>query len=234
MARLPRLVVPAQPHYVMQRSSDGVLAFRDASDYQQLLHWLREASRKFKVALHAYVCMPEYWSLLASPSDGEGLGRMMQWVGRYYVPYYNRKYGRAGGLWQGRYKASVLDAQEFLLPCMRYLELLPVQDRLVAQAIDYPWSSLAHHLGISQDALVTDHPLYWSLGNTPFEREAAYKAFIEQAVGSRELALWQSAGHRDWPLGTEKFKLDLERRIKRRVRPARRGRPPKPGAEKSS
>ena len=82
MARLPRLVVPHQPHHIVQQGNDRQPIFHAAEDYQRLLGWLRESARQYKVALHAYVLMPTQLQLLATPSDEEGLARTMQRVGR--------------------------------------------------------------------------------------------------------------------------------------------------------
>ena len=174
MARLPRLVIPHQPHHVIQRGNDRQAIFRDGDDHLAFLRWLRDASKSFKVAIHAYVLMPNHVHLLASPSDQSGLARMMQWIGRYYVPYFNQKYQRTGTLWEGRYKATVIDSEQYFMICSRYIELNPVRAGLVDNPADYRWSSYAHHVGIKADPLISDHSLYWRLGNTPFGREAAY------------------------------------------------------------
>lgn len=228
MARLPRLVVPHQPHHIIQTGNDRQVVFRDPDDHIAILGWLREASRQFKVAIHAYVLMPSHLHLLATPSDAMGLGRMMQWVGRHYVPYFNAKYKRSGTLWQGRYKATVIESQQYFLLCSRYIELNPVRGGLVGSAADYPWSSFAHHAGIKPDPLITDHSIFWALGNTPFEREAAYKALVDQGLGSREVEALTQATLKGWPLGSDSFKALLAKQVNRRVSPARRGRPPKP------
>lgn len=227
MARLPRLVVPHQPHHIIQRGIDRQPTFRDPADYTSFLGWLREAARQFGVAIHAYALLPEQVHLLATPSDVTGLGRMMQWVGRQYVPYFNNKYGRAGTLWQGRYKATVLDADRYFLACSRYIEMAPALAGLVSAATDYGWSSYAHHVGAKPDPLITDHAVYWALGNTPFAREAAYRSLTEQALTEKEIAELRDATLKGWALGSEQFKDRLEKSIQRRVSPARRGRPPK-------
>lgn len=227
MARLPRLVVPHQTHHVIQRGNDGQLIFRETSDYAAFRDWLRDASKQFKVAIHAYVLLPDRVDLLVTPSDMAGLGRLMQWLGRQYVPYFNRKYARSGTLWQGRYKATVIDAQQYFMMCSRYIELNPVQLGFVASPEEYSWSSYAHHAGIKHDSLVTDHPLYWALGNTPFDREAAYKMILEQALTVEEITLVKEATLKGWAFGSEKFKLGLEKAANRRISPAKRGRPSK-------
>ncbi|MEA5098019.1 MAG: transposase [Burkholderiaceae bacterium] len=227
MARTSRLVISNQPHHVMQRGNDRQPIFHDAADYQAFLGWLCEASRQFKVAIHAYVLMGNHLHLLATPSDESGLARMMQWVGRYYVPYFNRKYGRTGTLWQGRFKTSIIESEQYFLLCSRYIEMNPVRAGLVSAPAEYPWSSYAHHIGDKSDSLISDHSLYWALGNTPFEREAAYKALMAQALSVEEEATLKQAVQKGLVLGSEQFKIALEKRTNRRVRPGKRGRPMK-------
>jgi putative transposase len=232
MARLPRLILPAQPHHVIQRGNNGQPVFLDAADYEAFLGWLRAGARQFKVALHAYALLPERLHLLVSPPDELALGQMMQWIGRHYVPYFNRKYQRSGSLWQGRYKTSVLDPDDFFLLCSRYVELAPVHAGLAGAPLDYVWSSYGHHAGLRADPAITDHPLYWALGNTPFEREAAYIALAEQGLSGGELATLERAVQKGWPLASEPFKQDLQQRLKRQVLPAKRGRPFKTAPDK--
>lgn len=225
MARLPRLIVPNQPHYLIQRGANGQPVFKDAADYATFLTWLRTGAKTFKVAVHAYALMPGELHLLVSPQDATGLGQLMQWIGRYYVPYYNQKYGRSGSLWGGRYKTALIDADHYLLACSRYLEWAPVRAALAPAPLDYPWSSYAHHVGARSDGVVTDHALFWALGNTPFDREVAYRALNEQQVEGDTLRALELAVLKGWPLGSDAFKQTLEKRMKRQVLPAKRGRP---------
>lgn len=225
MARLPRLVVPHQAHHIIQRGNDRQLIFRDADDHVVFLKWLREAAKTCKVAIHAYVLMPNHLHLLASPADATGLARMMQWIGRQYVPYFNKKYQRIGTLWQGRYKATIIDSERYFMTCSRYIELNPVRAGLVVAPGDFPWSSYAHHAGIKSDPLVTDHALYWALGNTPFDREIAYQALINQAITEEEITALNHSTLKGWALGSDIFKAQLAKQTQRRVTPAKRGRP---------
>lgn len=235
MARLPRLVVPNQPHHIIQSGIDKQAIFRDAEDFSAFLQWMKDAARQFKVSIHAYVLMPTHLHLLVSPSDEAGLGRMMQWVGRHYVPYFNARYQRAGTLWQGRYRAVVIDSEQYFLLCSRYIESNPVRAGLVNAPEEYVWSSVSHHIGVKPDPLITDHPLYWALGNTPFDREASYRALLDQGVSAREAEALTQATMKGWPLGSERFKAMLAKQTNRRVAPAKRGRPRKHAdTEKSS
>ncbi|MYN16890.1 transposase [Rugamonas sp. FT107W] len=225
MARLPRLIVPGQPHHVIQTGNNNQPIFRETEDYQAFLGWLRTAAKNYKVAVHAYVLMPDHLHLLVTPADADGLGQMMQWIGRYYVPYFNQKYGRSGTLWNGRYKTSLIDAEQYFMSCSRYIEFNPVRNGMVGRAEDYPWSSYPHHAGLRSDGLIVDHPKFWELGNTPFQREAAYIALAEPALSEEEITLISKALLKGWPLGTEQFKTALQHKVKRQVLPAKRGRP---------
>jgi putative transposase len=225
MARLPRLVLPNLPHHILQSANDGQLVFREAEDFERFLGWLRESAKEFKVAIHAYVLMPDHLHLLASPATVEGLAQMMQRVGRYYVPWYNAKYGRSGSLFKGRFKTSLTDSEKYFMACSRYIESNPVRSQLVADAVDYPWSSYPHHAGLKPDPVITDHALYWALGNTPFQREAAYRELSRPMLSEKEMAVLDAAVLKGWPLGSDAFKTDLQLRAKRQVLPAKRGRP---------
>jgi putative transposase len=227
MARLPRLVVPNQLHLIVQKGNDNKIIFADDDDYHFFLERLREASRQFQVAIHAYILMPDHLHLLATPKDETGLSKMMQWIGRHYVPYFNRKYQRNGTLWQGRYRATVLEAEPYFLRCSLYLESNPVRSKLVGDAADFIWSSYQHHIGLRIDPIISDHPLYWALGNTPFQREAAYKEMMQHAFSPGEIATISTAAMMSWPLGSEQFKVDIAKLTSRRVTPLKRGRPAK-------
>ena len=225
MARLPRLIVPHQPHHIVQHGNDRQPIFREPEDYQRFLGWLRDSARQYKVAIHAYVLTPAQLQLLATPSDEEGLAQAMQRVGRYYVPWYNAKYARSGSLFQGRFKTSVIDAAAYFLQCSLYIELAPVRAGLATEALAYPWSSHAHHAGVSLDAAITDHASYWALGNTPFQREALYKQLAERSLTSAQLQVIEKSVLKGWPLGSDAFKANLEKKAQRQVLPAKRGRP---------
>ena len=225
MARLPRLVLPNHPHYIIQSGNDSQLVFRDDDDYAKLLGWLKESAKEFKVAIHAYVLLPSQLHLLATPATADALAQTMQRVGRYYVPWYNAKYARTGSLFQGRFKTSLIEAGRYFMACSRYIEAQPVRAQLVAEPAHYQWSSYAHHAGLRADSLIVDHSLYWALGNTPFQREAAYIELSRPALAQAEMAVLEAAVLKGWPLGTDRFKQEVQQRAARQVLPAKRGRP---------
>jgi putative transposase len=191
-----------------------------------LLDLLRAHARECQVAVHAYVLMNNHFHLLLTPQDAHGLPRMMQAVGRSYVQYFNRKQQRTGTLWEGRYRSTVLQTERYLLQCMAYIDLNPVRASMVAGPQDYPWSSYAHYTGQRNDPLVSPHPLYWEMGNTPFAREAAYQVWVESGVDGVAQQALTDATLRGWALGEADFVADLQKRTERRISKSKAGRPP--------
>ncbi len=225
MARLPRLTLSGYPHHIILRGNNRQAIFASQADYQTLLNLLLENAQKFKVAIHAYVLMPNHFHLLATPEMADGLPQMMQAVGRRYVRWFNDAQGRSGTLWEGRYKSTVIDTDQYLLTCMAYLDLNPVRAGLVGQAADYVWSSHGHYVGQKVDKLITPHPLVWGLGNTPFAREAAYAELVKSGISASQQVKLTDAALRGWALGDADFVKELQDLTQRRVSKAAAGRP---------
>ena len=225
MARLPRLTLPGYPHHVVQRGNNRQPIFASNADYQMLLQLLGENAAKFGVALHAYVLMSNHFHLLATPDTAEGLPQMMQAVGRRYVRYFNDTQKRSGTLWEGRYKSTLIQTDRYLLACMVYIDRNPVRAGLVEQACDYPWSSHTHYTGQRIDKLITPHPLFWALGNTPFAREAAYTELVQSGISSVQQTALTDSALSGWALGEPDFVKDLQKRTERRVSKTSPGRP---------
>lgn len=224
MSRLPRLYLPGLPQLVVQRGNNRLPVFIDETDFEQYRQHLREAGREAGVALHAYVLMSDHVHLLVTPSDEKGVGSMMQRLGRRYVRWFNDRHQRSGTLWEGRYRSTVLAPAAYLLACYAYVELNPLRAGLVSDPALYPWSSCRHHLGLERDPLITDHALFWALGNTPFERQAAYRQLLDSGTPAEQLAAIRYAGHRGWALGELPAGAG-EATPNRRIAPLAKGRP---------
>lgn len=226
MARQPRLVVPGHPHHLIQRGNNRQPIFLDDDDRHRYLSMLREAAHEHQVAIHAYVLMTNHVHLLATPATAESLSRTMQSLGRRYVGWFNHRHERSGTLWEGRFRTSLVDSDGYLLACQRYIELNPHRAGLASGLLDYVWSSLLHHLGERRDPLVTDHPVFWLLGNTPFAREAAYRQWLEQGVADAERQRISDAMNKSLALGDDAFIQRMQRETDRPLVEKRRGRPP--------
>jgi len=227
MPRKPRFIIPGVPIHIVQRGHSKATVFFENDDYHAYLFWLQEAAIRYSVDVHAYVLMTNHIHLLATPSTKDGITRMMQYVGRYYVPYINHAYGTSGTLWEGRYKSNLIQSEHYLLTCMRYIEMNPVRAKMVRSPIHYRWSSYRYNAQGKNDSLVTPHSLYTSLGKGQTTRLAAYKdlftAHIDKVILDGIRAAWQTGT----PLGNDYFKEKIEKKLKCKVGQARRGRPTK-------
>jgi putative transposase len=177
------------------------------------------------VQIHAYALLDHEVRLLATPPAADGLSKLVQSIGRRYVIRFNRRHHRSGSLWEGRFRATVVEPEQHLLTCMLYVEG-GVAGTTTASSGGV-WSSAPHHLGAKVDPLLSEPAQYWALGNTPFEREAAYRQLHEQALTEPQLVEVQAALNSGWPLGGERFRTTLEASTSRRLEPLPRGRPRK-------
>jgi len=143
---------------------------------------------------------------------------ILQSVGRKYVQYFNYTYKRSGTLWEGRYRATVVDSERYLLTLMRYIELNPVRAGMVAHPRDYPWSSHAFNAqgesGPNADWL-TPRPEYLRLARSAADRQAAYRLLFRAAVSNDDLREIRECTHKGWALGSERFKEEIERLTRR-------------------
>src|SRR4051812_44101020 len=125
MARLPRLVVPGLPHCVIQRGHNGQTVAADDTDRQAYLRALRDAAATNGVAVHAYALGDDEVQLLVTPSAAPSLSQMMQALGRRYVSAYNARHGRSGTLWDGRFRAAVVEPGAWMLLALRWVDGQP-------------------------------------------------------------------------------------------------------------
>lgn len=225
MARLPRLTLPGQPHYVLQRGNNLQAVFIDGQDYASMKDLLREMARRFGVDIHAFILLPNQLHLLVTPESADSLPQFMQSVGRSYVRGFNNRHGRTGTLWEGRYRATVLEPQAWMLPAMVVLESQAVQQGVAGRAVDYVWSSARHNAGAQVDGMLRLHPAYWRLGDTPFAREAAYALMLDRGASADITEVVLGAAMKGWVLGGESFVQGLQQRTERRLTRQRAGRP---------
>ena len=227
MARLPRFDLPGIPQHVVQRGNNRLPCFLDDDDRQQYLQCLLQALKRFGCRLHAYVLMDNHVHLLISPGEVGALSRLMHTFARNYARRFNDRHGRTGTLWEGRYKACVVDSSRYFLACSRYIELNPVRAWMVGCPGDYPWSSWRGHAGVRVDPLLTPHPEYLALGRDPVSRASAYKTLFDEALPDELVAEIRHYLLQQKALGSDRFCAWVEARTGRFSGVRQSGRPPK-------
>ncbi len=227
MPRQPRYFIPDLPQHLIQRGVDRQAVFFEPSDYVLYRECLLLGAQQFDCSIHAYVQMTNHTHLFVTPGDKRSIPLLMQAMGRTYVQSINRKYGRTGTLWQGRYKASLVQDDRYLLACHRYIELNPVRAHMVQAPGDYPHSSFACNALGGCDPLITKHSLYESLSNTHDGRLMAYRNLFADEFESEMLALIRTTTNACRVLGGDRFKKQIAGMLGRSVEPGKSGRPAK-------
>lgn len=225
MARQPRFFVPGEVLHVIQRGNNRGPLFASEGDYRFFLDCLNRAICLHEVFVHAYVLMTNHIHLLATPRMKTSLPKALQSVGRRYVQYFNCAYQRSGTLWEGRYRATVVDSERYLLACMRYIELNPVRAGMVRHPGEYRWTSYHANAQGAPDILISRHELYERLGRSELERQAAYRQLFRAQLSGTDVEAIREATNKNWALGNESFKQRIEALSGRRSARMRMGRP---------
>ncbi|HSG89328.1 MAG TPA: transposase [Pseudomonadales bacterium] len=223
MPRRPRAYWSDIPVHVVQRGVNRQPCFFADGDRRLYLDTLGTMCRRFDVDLHAFVLMTNHVHLLLTPSNPEGISRVMQGLGRIYVRRVNDRVERTGTLWEGRHRDSLIDCDRYLLACHRYIEMNPVRAGMVMDPGAYPWSSHRQNLSGSPAGNLVPHSIYLGLGSTAAARSAAYRSMFgiedDDAVEAFREGL-----RRAYPVGGRAF-LERLRDLGLRIGRAEAGRP---------
>ena len=219
MPRRPRIHLDGVPLHIVQRGHNRQPCFFAEEDYHTYIHWLNEALKKAPCDLHAYVLMTNHIHLLLTPGDAKVVPQLIIALGRRYVQYINTTYRRTGTLWDSRYKSSLIQADTYLLSCMRYIELNPVR----ANMVDDPASYRSNALGQSS-SILTPHPLHLALGSTAEDRHSAYRAMFRTQLDNEAITDIRLALNQSQPLGNQRFYRHIEQMTGQRREGKPRGR----------
>jgi len=229
MTRLRRYCPGGIPVHIIQRGNNRSDCFHEEPDKGHYFLLLKAAADSFDLRVHAWVFMSNHVHLLVTPVEADSVSRMMQFVDREYVRYFNRKYSRTGTLWDGRFKSCLVQAERYFLICQRYIELNPVRARLVKEPASFHWSSFnTNALGIDSN-LIIPHEVYLALGNTQAKRLLAYRALFNETMPAKQISKIRFALNKGLVLGSKKFKDRIAKEGGQRTRLGRRGRKPSKG-----
>jgi len=225
MPRTARIVVPALPHHVTQRGNRRQPIFFNAGDYAVYRDLLAERCERSGVACWAYCLMPNHVHLVLVPSTEDGLASALGETHRRYTSFVNARARWTGHLFQGRFGSAIMD-EEHLVAATRYISLNPVRAGLARQAADWRWSSVRAHLAGKDDALVRVQPLLDRIGTF-----AELISLESGEIAPHQLAALRISERTGHPLGNASFVEQLEAALGRSIRPRKRGRKPRGGAD---
>ena len=223
MPRTARIIIPDYPHHVVQRGHDRRACFFCDDDRRFYLEQLTREGARCGCLIHAYVLMTNHVHLLATPSTPDALSEMMRAVNLRLTPRINRREGRRGTLWESRFKSAVVDSDEYLLACYKYIEFNPVRAGMVDQPRRFPWSSHGANAGQCEDPLVTPHALYDSLACSAEARQRIYTDLFTQDLSRVDYRAIRTATAAERPIGGDAFKARVGSLVGRNLLPKRRG-----------
>ena len=223
MARLPRFNLPGQPQHVIVRGNNREPIFYAESDYVFYLEKLKKAIENYSCELHAYVLMTNHVHLLITPLQEHSLSKAIQSLGRVYVQQFNHIYKRTGTLWEGRYKATLIDSDNYALTCYRYIELNPVRAEMVDHPGEYPWSSYRCNALGETNSLITPHYLYNALSSESRQRHENYRALFDAHILPESLSEIREMTNKSWVLGSDQFKQMIQAQLSRPAMPEPKG-----------
>jgi len=211
MPRKARFCPAGYPVHIIQRGNNRQAIFTNDADLAAYAHWLAEGAERFGASIHGWVFMTNHVHLLTTPSHDSSLSRLMQFLGRLYVRRFNYTYARTGTLFEGRFKACIVQQNDYLLTCLQYIELNPVRAGMVADPGDYRWSSYRTHAFGVDPGLWSPHDLYLSLGRDGKQRQGAWRALINETLDIEALAKIRHCANTGLALGTGRFREQVRK-----------------------
>lgn len=182
MARPLRIEYEGALYHVTSRGNEKREIYYDIADRRRMMHLFDVGHKRYGVIIHAFTFMSNHYHHLPETPHGN-LSRMMHDVNCSYTVYFNRKYDRAGHLFQGRYRAILVQKEEYLLELVRYISLNPVRAGLVEEPEDYPWSSMKYYVGLATPPPWLDVDYILSrFGRRKKEAMRGFKRFVMQGL----------------------------------------------------
>ena len=226
MPRKARVILPGMPHHIVQRGHNRNAVFIEDSDYHYYLDNLAECKMELGLEVYSYCLMTNHVHLIVRANEDLGdIGQLMKRLAGRQTRYVNKKERRTGSLWEGRYKISPIQTDQYLLQCCRYVELNPVKACMVRVPEAYPWSSYSAKIGIVDSHCLDFDPCYLGLSADDKCRQNLYKQFVDQNVPEEEQKFIGQAVDRNQLTGNIKFIDEIEKRTGVRVECRGQGRP---------
>jgi len=226
MPRKARILVPRCPHHIVQRGHNRKAVFVEDRDYQYYLDNIKEFKAELGIKLYAWCLMTNHVHLILEPADEvENLSQLMKRLAGRQSAFVNKLESRTGSLWEGRFKASPIQRDEYLLQCVRYIEMNPVRANMVPSLDAYKWSSYHERMGNTQSGMLDLDACFLGLASTAVKRKERYRKYIEAEVSEAELQMLRESVQRNQLTGNNRFVDEIETRTGLRVEKRGRGRP---------
>ena len=226
MPRKARILVSNYPHHIVQRGHNRKVVFLADEDYQFYLENLKEWKIKLGIKLYAWCLMTNHIHLIVEPGeDANTVSELMKRLAGRQAAFVNKQEDRRGALWEGRFKASPIQRENYLLACCRYVEMNPVRAGMVVGPRQYRWSSYRERIGLVDPGLLDLDAIYLGLADDTIRRTECYQAYLQQGASDKETELLRRGWARNQLTGNDRFIDEIESRTGRRIEYRTRGRP---------
>lgn len=226
MPRKARLLIPNCPLHIVQRGHNRNTIFVSDEDYQFYLANLFEWKTKLEIKVNAWCLMTNHAHLIIEPGDeAKTISELMKRLAGRQSALVNKLERRTGSLWDGRFKASPIQRDEYLLSCIRYVEMNPVRANMVVGPRQYPWSSYRERMGLVRQERLDLDQVYLGLAEERGKRQERYKEYIKRDVSDKEIVMLRRSLQSNKLTGNDRFIREVEQRLGIRVENRGRGRP---------
>lgn len=210
MGRPKRILTTEFPFHIVQRGHDRKTAFRDPSDFKFFMERIAETKDKIPVKVFAFCLMTNHFHIvLQSTGQPNDISRFMRNLTSVYSKTFNVFGNRTGALWEGRFKSSLIETDQYLMACNRYVELNPVRAKMVEHVEQYPWTSFHHRSGFQELPWLDDDPCYLRMGKSKEERQKRYRHWMQDSIPKEETDFIRTAVRREFVIGNIEFKRTL-------------------------
>lgn len=227
MARRPRVLLPNIPLHIIQRGNNRAACFYADKDYIFYIDTLAELAELYGCKVHALCLMTNHVHLLLTPTCCAGGSLLMKGLGQRYVQYFNRTYQRTGTLWEGRFRSCLVQQENYVLACYRYIEMNPVRAGMVAHPGDYRWTSYRANAQGELSGFISPHAVYSELGSGAAQRAEAYRSIFMDRLSPELIEQIRSSTNGNYVLGNQKFASEIAQILGKRVSPGVSERPKK-------
>jgi putative transposase len=224
MPRAARVVFPSMPYHIICRGNNREPIFEEKEDFDKYLEIFRRYKDQYGFRLYHWVLMRNHVHLLVETKENSSLSKVMQGINLAYTIWFNRKKGKVGHLWQDRYRSAVVERDNYLLECGRYIERNPLRAGIVKDPREYSWSSYRVYGYGKRDGLTDRNDLYEGMGKGASQRQRAYREYVSSNRDKEEQEIREKMGK--GIIGTMEFQERMNKRVIEARRP-RRGRPRK-------
>ena len=186
MARPLRIEYEKAFYHIVQRGTERKEIFKTEKDKERFLGYLEQSHDRYQSICHTFNLMDNHYHLIIETPKAN-ISKIMHYINTSYSVYYNTKHRRVGPLYQGRYKAVLVEAEEYLHHLSRYIHLNPVRAKMVKDPLEYKWSSYKAYIGKEkQPKWLEMEFILMNFGNSKTKAQRGYNKFVEEGIGRED------------------------------------------------